>query len=90
MNQFSVASDEIALLNSEDSSKSLIIAPTSHTNIGRFFNSPCKQKSLNSCLPKEANMESLRICIDEQVRILLKTTLDVEKGTHLVWNYNYK
>lgn len=92
MNIFSLASDEVALLNSEQSISSLVIAPTSHSNIGRFFNSPCRRsaRKIISILPKKANMESLRMCIEGQIRFLLKTICDIKKGEHLVWDYNYK
>lgn len=91
MNGFSAATDEITLLKSSDSSNSLIIAPLSHSNLGRFFNSPCKKQKENmSVLPNRANMESIKICIEEQVRIVLRTNRIIKEGEHLVWEYAYQ
>ena len=87
---FSQAPDEASLINSEESSSSLVIAPTSHSNLGRFFNSPSKVKNKNSCLPSRSNLELMRICIETQVRILLKSIKEIQSGEHLVWDYNRK
>ena len=84
-----MATDEAALLLSDCSSSSLLIAPTSHSNIGRFFNCPSPKKK-NSILPSTANIEMVRFCIETQVRILFQTIRLVKKGEHLVWEYNYK
>ena len=65
-----------------------MIAPTSHCNVGRFFNCPSNNKK--SILPTQANLEMVRFCIEKQVRMILKSIVIISKGVHLVWEYNRK
>ena len=78
MNVFSQATDEIALLITEDSSTSLVISPTSHSNLGRFFNSP-SNNTKGSLVPSKENMELFRFCIERQVKLLFKSIRFIKK-----------
>ena len=86
---FSQATDELLLLPGEESSSPLVIAPTSHSNIGQFFNAPSIGKR-GSILPSSANLELVRFCIETQVRVMLITKKEIKKGYHMVWRYNRK
>ena len=88
MDPFSIATDTITLLKANNSSSTLIIAPISHCNLGRFFNSPSKKKG--SCLPRNPNLEVFKISIERQVRVVFRSIRKISIGEHLVWNYDYK